>query len=184
MTINKLSSYAVKINLDSKDFQKYKINYSDINIENIKVFLVSISDKISEILGIDIDYAKLFVEVFSRQTKCIIFVSVDPDEIPQKTSENKCIICQFSNFDLLEKFCYALNALYKDSVAKSSLFFGYDTLRLVLVLSSEYNQISYFASGYCNVLSGDEINTAVTQEYYKKILQNNAVEEILLSVCK
>ncbi len=184
MIIDKLSDSAVKIRLDRDDFQKYNIDCSDVNINSIRKFLINISEEISEVLETDITASRLFVEVFSQKNKCVIFVSAMSCKYDNKIIKKHSgkLICQFEDFGTLESFCYALTALYKNSISNSCLFCSTNKLRLVLTLSDEYENIRYFASGYCYVIPADEVNTAVTDEYYKRITPQNAVEEILLSI--
>lgn len=183
MTIDKLSSSALKIYLDTDDFLKYNIDSTDINISVIKKFLIEISDDISEILNIDAGTARLYVEVFSRKNSCIIFVSDISDTLQQK-NKNNSVICEFNNYKSLESFCRTLSALYKDSVRSSTLFCGSYRLRLLLNLENETKSIIAMASGYCNIIPADEINLGVISEYYKEIISENAVSEILFSISK
>lgn len=182
MTINKLSNCAVKICLDKDDFSLYNLDYSDININTIKKFLITISQDISDALNRDISYSKLFVEVFSQKDKCTVFVSV-PDEKP-KEKNPKGIICQFEDFNSLENYCHALSALYSNSVKSSSLYCSTNKLRLILTLYDEYENIRFLSSGYCCVIPYDQLNIAVTDEYYRQIVPQNALKEILFSVRK
>lgn len=178
MTIEKLSSKALKICLDKNDFEKYNIISSDITIKKIRNFLIEISDSISRILDIDIMTSKLFVEVFSKRNSCYIFVS-DITDRKKTNSEAKSIICQFDDFDSLEKFCHIINSFYKNSVTNSSLFCNKNNIRLKLSLNSEYDDIACCASQYCILLSDSIINSGITDEYYRKIIPQNAVNEIL-----
>lgn len=180
MTIEKLSSKALKIYLDKDDFAKYNITNSDISIKNIRNFLIEISDNISRILNIDMMTSKLFVEVFSKKDSCYIFVS-DMTDRKKTNHEIKSIICQFDNFSNLKKFCYIINSFYKNSVTNSSLFCSKDSIRLKLSLNSGYDNIAYSASQYCILLPDNIINTGITDEYYNEIISQNAVNEILSS---
>ncbi|MBQ3566069.1 MAG: adaptor protein MecA [Oscillospiraceae bacterium] len=184
MTINKLSDSALKIYLDDNDFQTYSIDSSEINIRTVKKFLFKISSDISEMLNININNSKLYVEVFSRKNSCIIFVSSVPEFQTEQKNQVTALICEFSDYCTLESFCRTLNALYKSSVKKSSLYCGLYNIRLVLELSDDYDNIRYFASGYCNVIDSDMINSSVTNEYYKAVISENAIMEILSGISK
>lgn len=181
MIIDKLSENALKIYLDNDDFKKYNIKSSDINVKTVKKFLIEISNEISDILNLDAATAKFFVEVFSYKNSCHIFLSNMDNPRTSKIKSEK-IICQFEIYESLENFCRILNALYKNSLNESILYCGNESIRLILKLSSDFENISYFASAYCNVIPYDEISKGITQEYYKKIISHNAVREILLSV--
>lgn len=181
MIIDKLSENALKIYLDNDDFKKYNIRSSDINIKTVKKILIEISPEISGILNLDAANAKFFVEVFSYKNSCHIFLSNMDDRRTSKVKHEK-IICQFQDYENLESFCRIMNALYKNSLSESILYCGNESIRLILKLSSDFENISYFATAYCDVIACDEISKGITQEYYKKIIPHNAVREILLNV--
>jgi len=178
MTIEKLNSKALKIYLDKDDLKKYNIINQDISIKNIRNFLLEISDSISCKLDVDIMSAKLFVEVFSKKNSCYIFVS-DISDRKKTMSEIKSIICQFEDFSALESFCQIIDSFYKDSVVSSSLFCNKNNIRLKLRLNSAYDNIYYTASRYCLPIPGDIINSGITDEYYKEVISQNTVNEIL-----
>ncbi len=175
MTIDKLSDNSLKIRLDTDDFKKYHIKTTDINISNVRQLLISISGEISELLNINAEKAKLFVEVFSYQTSCVIFLS----NIPQEHEIKQNIICQFESFENLKYFCNTLNALYKNSVNTSRLYCNTDNIRLILKLNSDFESIFKFADEYCFAFIPDEISFGVTEEYYNKIIPENAIRKIL-----
>lgn len=181
MIINKLSENSLKIFLDSDDFKKYHLKSSDINIKNIKALLIDISGEISEMLGINATQAKLFVEIFSYKSSCVIFIS----NVPDKKLRNKIpheIICQFTDYDNLYSFCKTLNALYKNSVNTSKLYSNSENMRLTLKLNSDYENITRFAESCCVVMPLSEVSKGINGEYYTQIVPENAVREILLCI--
>ena len=179
MNIDKLNNYALKIYLDKYDFKKYGMSFSDINIRSIRNILLEISDDISEILNIDLDTEKLYVEVFSQKNGCLIFVSYIPQKKKHKIIK-KDIICQFNNFESLKNFCSNINKLYPDSIKNSILYSGRDYIRLILKIKSDFDNISKTVSYYGNIIADDEINRGVTEEYFNMIVSDNAIEQVLL----
>ncbi len=178
MTIDKLNDYALKIYLDKYDFDKFGMSINDINVRSVRTILLEISDDISQWLNIDLDREKLYVEVFSQKSGCMIFVSYTPEKKKSKNMK-KNILCQFDNYNLLENLCNVLKLLYSDSIKDSILYCNEYVIRLYLKIKSNYESIFNFASDYGEVISGDEINLGATEEYFQKIISENAIDTVL-----
>ena len=183
MTINKLNSYALKIYLDKDDLERFGMTYNDITVRAIRNILLEISDEISESLNINLDNEKLYVEVFSQKSGCLIFVSYSPEKIKYKIIR-KNIICQFDNFSNLKDFCNIISILYPNSIEESVLYSGDNFIRLFLKLKSNFESLYKLSLDYGEVLTGDEINLGATEEYFKVIVSENAIEQILSYISK
>lgn len=181
MTIDKLNDYALKIYLDKYDFDKFGISINGINVRSIRAILLEISEDISQWLNIDLDQEKLYVEVFSQKGGCMIFVSYTPEKKKSKNMK-KSIICQIDNYNMLENLCNVLMNLYSESIKESILYCNKFVIRLYLKLKSNYDSIFKFASDYGEVISGDDINLGATEEYFQKIIPENAIDIILSRV--
>lgn len=183
MTINKLNGYALKIYLDKDDLEKFGMSYSDINVRSIRNILLEISDEISYQLNIDLDKEKLYVEVFSQKNGCLIFVSYSPEKRRYKIVK-KNIICQFNDFNSLKIFCNLISVLYPNSIEESILYCGDSFIRMILKLKSNYESIYEFSMDHADVITGDEINLGATEEYFKMIISENAIEQVLSYISK
>lgn len=178
MNIDKLNNYALKIYLDKYDFEKYGMSFTDINIRTIRNILLEISDDISEILNIDLDTEKLYVEVFSQKNGCLIFVSYIPEKKKCKIIKRN-IICQFDNYESLKNFCSMIKLLYYSSIKSSILYCGRNCIRLFLKLNSEFDAIYKILPNYGEMINDDEISRGVMEEYFNAVISENAIEKIL-----
>ena len=167
MTINKLNDYAIKIYLDKNDMDRFDINFAYIDTECIKNLILILSDEINELLGIVINNEKLYVEVFSKKNGCLIFISCS-SKISEKRRIRKNIICQFENFESLS------------SIKFSKLYCNNHYIRLILGIKDDLDKIVKISSSYGIIISGNEINTGATNEYFKCVYDEEAVEKVSL----
>ncbi|MGN0613951.1 MAG: adaptor protein MecA [Porcipelethomonas sp.] len=177
MMIDKLSDNALKIYLDNDDLEKYDTDSFSINGSSIKEILLSLSEEISELLNISLENQRLYVEVFSRKSGCMIFVSFVSERAAKRTNTGN-IICESDDFDNIKNLCSNIKIRYADSLGKSTLYCNRNFMRLYLELTSEYNEICHMASGYCRLLPATGINMGVTQEYFSVVSSDNAVDEL------
>ena len=169
MTINKLNDYAIKIYLDKNDMDRFDINFAYIDAECIKNLILILSDEINE----------LYVEVFSKKNGCLIFISCS-SKISEKRRIRKNIICQFENFDSLKGLCDYLSINFPSSIKFSKLYCNNHYIRLILGIKDDLDKIVKISSSYGIIISGNEINTGATNEYFKCVYDEEAVEKVSL----
>lgn len=179
MTINKLNDYAIKIYLDKNDMDRFDINFAYIDTECIKNLILILSDEINELLGIVINNEKLYVEVFSKKNGCLIFISCS-SKISEKRRIRKNIICQFENFESLKGLCDYLSINFPSSIKFSKLYCNNHYIRLILGIKGDLDKIVKISSSYAIIISGNEINTGATNEYFKCVYDEEAVEKVSL----
>lgn len=179
MTINKLNDYAMKIYLDKNDMDRFNINFAYIDADCIKNLILIMSDEISELLGIDISNEKLYVEVFSQKNGCLIFISYSSKNSVKKRIR-KNVICQFENFESLKSLCDYISINFPFSIRFSKLYCNNHHIRLILGIKEDYDKIIKVLSEYSSIISGNEINTGATKEYFKCVYDDKAVEKVSL----
>lgn len=180
MTIDKLNDYALKIYLNKNDLEKFEINFSDINSSCIKNLILMLSDEISEMLNIDLENEKLFVEVFAKKSGCLIFISCSGKNQKSNSCE-RIFICQFEDYEKLKNFCLRLGDFYIGKVKCSQLYGNNHHIRLILGVKSDYYNFAGIAGRYGRVLPGNEINMGATEEYFRCIEASDAIQKILSS---
>lgn len=181
MTINKLNDYAVKIYLDKNDMQKFNINFAYIDADCIKNLILILSNEINELLGLDISNEKLYVEVFSKKSGCLIFISYST-KISGKGHIRKNIICQFEDFESLKSLCDYISINFPSSIKFSKLYCNNHYIRLILGIKDNLDIIIRIASVYSSIINGNEINTGATKEYFQCVYNDEAVEKVSLFV--
>lgn len=177
MKIEKLSNYSLKITLYEKDISYYKINYADWNSINATEFLLMISDEIKQKTGSDITKEKVYVEIFSRINKCLIFISFP--SVPKHKNEKKTILCCFNDYEQLKNFCCIINEVLPHAVSDSSLYIYKSVLWLKIETESLY--INHFRQYSEKITETNEFSDSVINEHFTSVLQKNAVKEISVS---
>lgn len=179
MIIEKLSNFSIKITLFEKDISEYCIDYSGWNSDNATEFLLLISDEIKEQTGTDITKEKIYVEIFSRINKCLIFISFKSDTKPKPIVKD--IICSFNDYEQLKDFCCHINRNIPYAVNKSSLYISPDALRLKIETKDFYisHLKKYSSKGI--ISECNEFSDSVISEYFTSVLHNDAVKKISVS---
>lgn len=178
MKIEKLSECSVKITLSRNDLSDCGIRYDGWDSESAAGFLLSISDEIKTETGTDITSEKLYVEIFSRVSGCMIFVSY-PRKISARKSGKCRIACAFCSYEELKSFCRLLKEDFKDIIGSSSLYYSRSILRLEIELPCAYKELITGSSESGYVTECDEISDATVSEYYVCAEPENAVEKII-----
>ena len=93
MTINKLNDYTAKIYLDEHDMEYFDINYADIDEKSVKQLVLALSEKIYKVIDLNLYNNKVFIEIFSRKSECIMFISCSSKSVLKRQISKK-IICQ------------------------------------------------------------------------------------------
>lgn len=178
MKIEKLSECSVKITLTGADLSNCGIRYDCWDSEIAAGFLLSISDEIKAQTGKDITSEKLYVEIFSRLSGCMIFISF-PGKLSARKSRKCRIACSFGDYASLKSFCYLLKEDFPDITASSSLYYSRCILRLEIEIPCAYKELIAGSdeSGY--VTDCDEISDAAVKEYYVCAEAENAAEKII-----
>ena len=184
MNMIKLNDSVLKIYLDRNDIEKYGLSMNNISVRTVRSILLELYDDISERLGADLEEEKLFVEVLSQRHCCTIFVSCSCENCKRRTAKPAkmpdSFICEFESFEELRNFCRSLFLMYPCRIKSSSLSCGSRTLRLMMTTSADIENIFRSAAEYRGlVIPSDKLNRSVTNEYYKNIIEQNAVEKIL-----
>ncbi len=179
MIIEKLSSFSIKISLYEKDISEYNIDYSGWNSDNATEFLLLISNEIQEKTGTDITKEKIYVEIFSRINKCLIFISFSPDT--KKSTSKRDVICTFNDYEQLKTFCTKINSRIPQAVKRSSLYASSDALRLKIETNDLYVNHLKKLSSKGMVLECNEFSDSVISEYFTSVLQSDAVKRISVS---
>lgn len=179
MTVSKLNDYAIKIYLDKADIEKYDISCSNINSRTVRRILSGLYGEITEILPVEPDYDRLYVEVFSQKNSCLIFVSCIGNKSTAAKFSQSNMICQFDTFESLKSFCRTAFLLYPRFLKKSALYSGQSTIRLSLKLCGNERGVSELVNEYGTVIPATKINKAVTKEYFSCVAPDNAIEKIL-----
>ena len=172
MIIQKLNGNTIKILLKKCEFSDYNIN-PDI----IKDFILSVSDEIYNILNLNMQNTKFYVEVFLFSDNCSIFLSAINNK--KKNQNSQTVTCEFETFDALAGFCRILKSLYNDYINSAKLFYGTKNLRLIIDLSVKDYKAVDFVENFCDCIPQSFYNTAVTEEYYKQIHSENIIDEII-----
>lgn len=184
MNMIKINDSVLKIYLDRSDVERYGLSMNNISIRTVRSILFELYDDISERLGADLEEKKLFVEVLSQRHCCTIFVSCSCDNCKRQNAKTAkmpdSFICEFECFEELRDFCRSLFLLYPCRIKSSSLSCGSRTLRLMMTTSADIESIFHNAAAYHGlVIPSDKLNRNVTSEYYRSIIEQNAVEKIL-----
>ncbi len=180
MKIEKLSDFSMKIILNEDDLSEYGIKYDNWD-SNIAVdFLLSVSEEIKEETGADITHEKLYVEIFSKISGCLIFISFPPNNNSSKNTSNR-IVCTFNDYNSLKKFCCFVNQNIPEIIKSSSLYFNSSVLRLVIDASGSYTSFLADSVGDGHIQESDDFTDAVTLEYYTCVEENNAVTKIAMA---
>lgn len=179
MKIEKLSDCSVKIILSERDLSYYGIQYNNWDSENAAGFILAISEDINKALGTDITREKLYVEIFSRISGCLIFISFTPKNALSR--RRKCRISfTFTDFDSLRKFCAMIHSQAPEIIRSSSLYYDQYTLMLIIETAGVYkNYLIDSVSGSGIASECSEITDAVILEYYVCVISSNAISEIL-----
>lgn len=186
MTIEKLSGHAVKIYLSLSDLSRYDLDFDTINdgSENTRRLLTVIIDNIRRDFGIDFSGEKVYIEVFSRQDGCLMFLSFSERETVRK-KKTCCIVCQFNNFESMKRFCMGIHGSYGKSIKSGRLYYNSDGLRLVIKLSSEaLVRIIGIVQEYGMVIGCTDIDIGATEEYYTRFRCRNIIERLAQSADK
>lgn len=179
MTISKLNDYAIKIYLDKNDMDRFDINFAYVDAECIKKLIIMLADEINELLEIEISNEKLYVEVFSKKDGCLIFVSYS-SKVSGKRRIRKNIICQFESFESMKCLCDRLCINFPSSIRFSKLYCNNHYIRLILGVKDDLDKIVKISSSYGVIISGNEINTGATEEYFQCVYDEGAVEKVSL----
>lgn len=178
MKIEKLSDCSVKIILSQIDLYNYDIQYDDWDSEKATEFILSVSDEITEKLGVDITQEKLYVEIFSKINGCLIFISFPPKSIASK--RKKCrLICTFTDFEALKEFCCFINEKIPDIIKSSMLFYNSNSLKLIIeTLESYKNFIEDSVNSFGYLQEIDYFTDSAMQEYYICAEFKDAIKKI------
>lgn len=177
MKIEKLSDCSVKITLTRSDLSDCGIEYDAWDSDTAAGFLLSAADEIKEQTGADITHEKLYVEIFSKSSGCMIFVSF-PRRLSARKSQKCRIACSFGDYDSLREFCRLLKEEFPDIPLSSSLYYSSRILRLELELPSAYKELIADSPESGCVTECGELSDAAVQEYYICAESSGAAEKI------
>lgn len=176
MKIEKLSECSVKISLSEKDFSQYGIRYDSWNSDITAEFLLSISDKIKFKTGADITSEKLYVEIFSKSSGCLIYISFPPKRTHKERKRR--MACIFSDYDSLKRFCRRMKNEFPDIISSSSLFCSTCVLRLEIEIPCTCVDLISDSAENGYITECDDISDAAVLEYYSCVEPYNAAEKI------
>lgn len=172
MKIERLSEFSIKIALTEDDLFEYGISYDGWDSKNTSEFLLSISDEIMKRVNTDITTEKLYVEIFSRKSSCLIFVSFAPR---RREKKSRCkVVCTFTDFQSLKSFCGRISL----KIHSSSLYYSNCALKLLLELPSEQLKLLELCGDECLAEELDSVRSASISEYYVCAQKENAIERI------
>lgn len=178
MKIEKLSECSFKIILSKADMSDCGIRYDSWNSDKAAGFLLSVSDEIKAKTGADITHEKLYVEIFSCESGCTIFISYPRKGGVRKSG--KCrIACMFKEYKALRACCRKLNEEFQNIIKSSSLYYNEKFLYLEIEIPRIYKERVADLQPYGYFSECSEISHAFAIEYYTCAEAENAVEKII-----
>ena len=190
MTIEVISSNTIKITLSELDMIEYDISYENLDRKNpeTKRLLIELLQTIRLEKNIDLTSEKLFVEAFPQTNGgCLLYISLLNEKVRVKSENNvlyNCVVCEVLNIEQLSEMCYQLYNRYSHLIHNSELYTNNESYRLIIhTFSKLEDKLKSILNEYSIIKGKGEIICSTTREYYKVLIEEDAVEKIVDILC-
>ena len=187
MKINSPAEDRIIVDLSEKDLLELNITYEEMDYSTIETRRViwTVLDEAGKTLGREFDPSRRMIIEASpkRGGGCTLSFTMLDSRKPfsaQKQflkKQEKNIICEFENADMLMKAAECIDAL--KTVSQNSLFEQNGKYRLILTGNEDIPKIKQGCSEFGTVFSCSELICCFTKEHWKELVHENAIEKIV-----